>query len=131
MPFASRTGRITPGMMDRISSRATSRSSTGRRLSRMACSILSLPFAVRSRNGGMTRILRYVAHRITLIPGDGIGPEVANATVRVVEAAGVEVEWERVDAGVAAEKATGKYLPDNVFESLARTNIGLKGPVGT
>ncbi len=72
-----------------------------------------------------------MAHKITLIPGDGIGPEVADATVRVVEAAGVGIEWERVDAGIAAERATGKYLPDTVYESLARTNIGLKGPVGT
>ncbi|MDE3197795.1 MAG: NAD-dependent isocitrate dehydrogenase [Acidobacteriota bacterium] len=70
-------------------------------------------------------------HRITLIPGDGIGPEVAHATVRAVEATGVEVEWERVDAGAAAERATGKYLPEAVFESLARTSVGLKGPVGT
>jgi len=66
-----------------------------------------------------------------LIPGDGIGPEVADATVRVVNATGISIEWERVDAGVAAEKATGKYLPEAVFESLARTNCGLKGPVGT
>src|ERR1700722_9716891 len=70
-------------------------------------------------------------HKITLIPGDGIGPEVADATVRVVEATGVSIDWDRVDAGVAAEKATGKYLPEAVFESLARTNCGLKGPVGT
>jgi isocitrate dehydrogenase (NAD+) len=68
-----------------------------------------------------------VTHKITLIPGDGIGPEVADATARAVEA----VEWERVDAGLAAEKATGQYLPETVFESLARTNVGLKGPVGT
>src|SRR6202042_2216055 len=73
----------------------------------------------------------YVAHKITLIPGDGIGPEVANATARTVEATGVAVEWERVDAGLAAEKATGHYLPEAVFESLTRTHIGLKGPVGT
>ncbi len=72
-----------------------------------------------------------MTHKITLIPGDGIGPEVADATVRVVEATGVIIEWERVDAGVAAEKATGKFLPEAVFESLARTNCGLKGPVGT
>jgi isocitrate dehydrogenase (NAD+) len=72
-----------------------------------------------------------VAHKITLIPGDGIGPEVADATARAVEAAGVAVEWERVDAGLAAEKATGHYLPEAVFESLARTRVGLKGPVGT
>jgi isocitrate dehydrogenase (NAD+) len=72
-----------------------------------------------------------VAHRITLIPGDGIGPEVADATVRVIEATGVEVEWDRVDAGVVAERATGKYLPEAVFESLAKTSLGLKGPIGT
>ncbi|MDP9171595.1 MAG: isocitrate/isopropylmalate family dehydrogenase [Acidobacteriota bacterium] len=72
-----------------------------------------------------------MAHRITLIPGDGIGPEVADATVRAVEATGVAVEWDRVDAGVVAERLTGKYLPDSVFESLAKTNVGLKGPVGT
>jgi len=56
---------------------------------------------------------------------------VANATVRVVEATGVEVEWDRVDAGVVAERATGKYLPEAVFESLAKTSLGLKGPIGT
>ena len=70
-----------------------------------------------------------MAHKITLIPGDGIGPEVADATARAVEATGVEVEWERVDAGIAAEKATGHYLPEAVFESLAKTHVGLKGPV--
>jgi isocitrate dehydrogenase (NAD+) len=64
-----------------------------------------------------------MAHHITLIPGDGIGPEVADATVRAVEATGVKVVWDRVDAGVEAQKA--------VFESLAKTNVGLKGPVGT
>lgn len=72
-----------------------------------------------------------MTHKITLIPGDGIGPEVANATARAVEATGVSVEWERVDAGISAEKATGQYLPEAVFESLARTCVGLKGPVGT
>jgi isocitrate dehydrogenase (NAD+) len=72
-----------------------------------------------------------VAHRVTLIPGDGIGPEVADATVRAVEATGVDIEWERVDAGIVAERLTGKYLPDAVFESLARTSVGLKGPIGT
>src|SRR5579872_3076467 len=124
-PFASRTGRITPGMIERISSRATSRSSTGRRSSRIECSILSFPLAVRRRKD-MVRILLYVAYRITLIPGDGIGPEVALATVRAVEATGVTVEWDRVDAGVDAERATGSYLPEAVYESLERTRVGLK-----
>ena len=72
-----------------------------------------------------------MAHRITLIPGDGIGPEVAEATVRVVDATGVAVEWERVDAGEKALAETGELLPANVYESLARTHVGLKGPTAT
>ncbi len=68
---------------------------------------------------------------ITLIPGDGIGPEVADATVRAVDATGVNIAWERVDAGVKAERETGKFLPDAVFQSLERTHVGLKGPVAT
>ena len=55
----------------------------------------------------------------------------AEATVRLIAATGVDVEWDRVEAGVGAERATGKYLPETVFESLAKTNVGLKGPVGT
>jgi isocitrate dehydrogenase (NAD+) len=72
-----------------------------------------------------------VPHAITLIPGDGIGPEVADATVRAVEATGVSVEWERVDAGQKAELETGKVLPEAVFTSLGRTRVGLKGPIAT
>ncbi len=70
-------------------------------------------------------------HAITLIPGDGIGPEVADATVRAIEATGVAIEWDRVEAGAKAEQQTGKVLPEAVFESLARTHVGLKGPVAT
>jgi isocitrate dehydrogenase (NAD+) len=72
-----------------------------------------------------------MAHRITLIPGDGIGPEVADATARAVEAAGVDVAWERVDAGTNALAKSGEMLPKAVFESLARTHVGLKGPTAT
>jgi isocitrate dehydrogenase (NAD+) len=72
-----------------------------------------------------------VSHSITLIPGDGIGPEVADATVRAVDATGVSIVWERTDAGIKAERETGKFLPDAVFESLGRTRVGLKGPVAT
>src|SRR6195256_4662135 len=70
-----------------------------------------------------------MTHRITLIPGDGIGPEVAEATVRAVEATGGAAEWERVDAGVNALAKTGELLPGSVFPSLARTRVGLKGPI--
>ncbi len=72
-----------------------------------------------------------MAHRITLIPGDGIGPEVAEATVRVVDATGVAVDWERVDAGEKALAQTGELLPESVYQSLARTHVGLKGPTAT
>jgi isocitrate dehydrogenase (NAD+) len=72
-----------------------------------------------------------VTHQITLIPGDGIGPEVADATVRVVEATGVKVEWERVNAGLNALEEYGELLPDEVFASLSSTHVGLKGPTAT
>src|SRR5690348_10719149 len=72
-----------------------------------------------------------MAHRITLLPGDGIGPEVAEATMRAVEAAGVSVEWERVEIGAAAHAKSAELLPKTVFESLERTHVGLKGPTAT
>jgi len=70
-------------------------------------------------------------HKITLIPGDGIGPEVAEATIKVVEAAGIEVEWERLNAGAEAFERYGKYLPDEVLESIQRNHVAIKGPVST
>ena len=72
-----------------------------------------------------------MAHQITLIPGDGVGPEVAEATVRALSATGVAIEWDRVAAGSKAEIDLGSVLPEAVFESLDRTRVGLKGPVGT
>jgi isocitrate dehydrogenase (NAD+) len=72
-----------------------------------------------------------MAHQITLIPGDGIGPEVAEATVRAVEATGVSIDWERADAGVNALARHGSLIPDDVFASLEATRVGLKGPTAT
>jgi len=72
-----------------------------------------------------------MAHRITLLPGDGIGPEVADATTRAVEATGVSVEWERIEIGATAHAKSGELLPKTVFESLERTHVGLKGPTAT
>jgi isocitrate dehydrogenase (NAD+) len=72
-----------------------------------------------------------MAHQITLIPGDGIGPEVADATVRAVDATGVKIEWERVDAGARALAEYGQLIPDEVFASLEVTHVGLKGPTAT
>src|SRR3954469_16310656 len=68
---------------------------------------------------------------ITLIPGDGIGPEVAEATVRVLEAAGAEIEWERQIAGAEALEKYGNPLPPEVLESVRRNRLALKGPVTT
>src|SRR5438477_6375480 len=70
-------------------------------------------------------------HRITLIPGDGIGPEVAAAVVRIIEAAGVQIEWEEHLAGQQALEKFGKTLPDELIESIQRNKIGLKGPITT
>jgi isocitrate dehydrogenase (NAD+) len=72
-----------------------------------------------------------MAHQVTLIPGDGIGPEVADATVRAVEAAGVAIEWERVEAGARALAEQGQLIPDDVYASLEVTRTGLKGPTAT
>jgi len=72
-----------------------------------------------------------MAHLITLIPGDGIGPEVAEATVRAVEATGAAIEWERVEAGARALAEQGQLIPDDVFASLEVTKVGLKGPTAT
>lgn len=71
------------------------------------------------------------ARRVTLIPGDGIGPEVTAATRRIVEAAGVAVEWEEQLAGVAALERVGTPLPDATIESIRSTRVALKGPLTT
>ena len=72
-----------------------------------------------------------MSHRITLIPGDGIGPEVTEAVVRVLLAAKVDIDWERHDAGVIAFDKTGETLPASLLESIRRNTVALKGPVTT
>lgn len=69
--------------------------------------------------------------RATLIPGDGIGPEVVEAAVRVVEASGVRIAWERVEAGADVFVKHGSALPDEVLNSVRTTGVALKGPIGT
>jgi isocitrate dehydrogenase (NAD+) len=71
------------------------------------------------------------AHTITLIPGDGIGPEVTAAVTRIIEAAGVDVTWEPIDAGVAALDKYGVPLPQELLDSIHRNKVALKGPVTT
>ena len=70
-------------------------------------------------------------HTITLIPGDGIGPEVTAAVVRILAAAGVAIEWDRHDAGVVAFKRFGQSLPADLLDSIRRNKVALKGPVTT
>jgi len=72
-----------------------------------------------------------MTHKITLIPGDGIGPEVTQATVRILEATGVKFEWETFMAGAEAFEKYKEYIPKELTESLERTHVGLKGPVST
>jgi isocitrate dehydrogenase (NAD+) len=70
-------------------------------------------------------------HVITLIPGDGIGPEVSESVVRIFKVAGVDIEWERHDAGVLAFEKYGETLPVALLDSIRRNKVALKGPVTT
>ncbi len=72
-----------------------------------------------------------MAYKITLIPGDGIGPEVTQAAVRILEATGVKFEWEIFEAGAQAYEKFGEYIPQELIHSIERTGVGLKGPVTT
>ncbi len=72
-----------------------------------------------------------MAHKVTLIPGDGIGPEVSAAAIRVLEATGVAFEWESFEAGADAFAKYHEYIPKELVESVERTRVALKGPVTT
>ena len=72
-----------------------------------------------------------MSHHCTLIPGDGIGPEVAQAAVRAIEATGVDIRWRRAELNEAIILESGKTLPQYVLDSLNETRVGLKGPVST
>ena len=71
------------------------------------------------------------AHAITLLPGDGIGPEVTESAVRVLEAAGVSIEWDRVEAGGEVIAKYGTPVPEPVLQSIRRRGVALKGPITT
>ena len=72
-----------------------------------------------------------MAHKVTLIPGDGIGPEVTQAAVRILEATGVKFEWESFAAGAEAFEKYKEYIPKELIASIERTHVGLKGPIST
>ena len=72
-----------------------------------------------------------MTHTITLIPGDGIGPEVTEAVLRILQVAGVRIEWDRHEAGILAFERHRTALPVELIDSVKRTKIALKGPVTT
>src|SRR5216117_2675529 len=69
--------------------------------------------------------------QVTLIPGDGIGPAITTATVRILEATGAEIEWDVQVAGMAAVAKYGDPIPDSTLDSIKRTRCALKGPLET
>src|SRR4051812_26578036 len=72
-----------------------------------------------------------MTHRITLIPGDGIGPEVTDAVLQILSAAGVSIDWDRHDAGILALEKHKAPLPPELIASIVRNRVALKGPVTT
>jgi isocitrate dehydrogenase (NAD+) len=72
-----------------------------------------------------------VGHRVTFIPGDGTGPEIAEATKRVLDATGVDFDWDVQEAGVDIMETAGTPLPDNVIESIRANKVAIKGPITT
>src|SRR6185436_17335926 len=89
------------------------------------------PAGGRSRRARQHGYNRAMAHRVTLIPGDGIGPELAEASRRVLDATGIGFDWESVEAGEAVIAEYGTPLPDHVLESIKRNKVALKGPITT
>src|ERR1700716_4268505 len=72
-----------------------------------------------------------MAHKVTMIPGDGVGPELSEATMRVLDATGVGFEWEVLQAGENVMAEYGTPLPEHVLESIRRNRVALKGPITT
>ena len=72
-----------------------------------------------------------MTHNVTLIPGDGIGPEITDAAVKVIEATGVRIDWDRVEVSADIIRQTGESIPKAAVDSLEKTRLGLKGPVTT
>src|SRR5919205_1925742 len=70
-------------------------------------------------------------HTVTLIPGDGVGPEVSDAARRVIDATGVDIEWEVHDAGVGVVERFGTPMPEHVLDSIRRNRVAIKGPITT
>jgi isocitrate dehydrogenase (NAD+) len=72
-----------------------------------------------------------MAHKVTLIPGDGIGPEVTGAAIRIIENTGVKIDWETINAGSQAFEKYNEYIPKELIASIERTGVAIKGPITT
>ena len=72
-----------------------------------------------------------MSHTVTLVPGDGIGPEVTGAVLAILDASGVAIDWDRQTAGVEAFERTGTAMPAELLDSVRRTGVALKGPIAT
>src|SRR5437899_3175882 len=103
-----------------------------RYLSNGGTSSRSTPTTSKTGRGSRTAAFNGLTkHAVTLIPGDGVGPEICDATVRVLEATGVEFDWDVQRAGEAAIAEFGTPLPDKVLESVRKNKVALKGPITT
>ncbi len=72
-----------------------------------------------------------MTHKVTLLPGDGIGPEIAESVLKVIDSAGVNIEWDRQDAGIVSLEKTGETVPKALLDSIRKNKIALKGPITT
>src|SRR5207247_3904183 len=88
------------------------------------------PLPIASRDDG-SREAEPMTHRVTFIPGDGVGPELSEATRRVLEATGVQFDWDVQEAGADVMDKYGTPLPEHVLESIRRNGVAIKGPITT
>ena len=86
---------------------------------------------VRRRIASIVEVMNMASYAVTLIPGDGIGPEVAAATQRVLDATGITFDWEEREIGLAALETHGDVLPEETLASIRKNKVGLKGPTTT
>src|SRR5699024_1097602 len=91
----------------------------------------TVPVHVQARIAAILQGVNMSTYQVSLLPGEGIGPEVAEATRRVLDATGIRFEWEVCDAGQGAVEKTGDLLPKATIESIRKNGIGLKGPITT
>jgi isocitrate dehydrogenase (NAD+) len=83
------------------------------------------------RESGACYTVLFMTHRVTLVPGDGIGPEIVAAATRVLDATGVGFEWEEYEAGIHAYEKTGNPLPSELLDSIRKNKVAFKGPLTT